>query len=70
MAHRFEDFDVFQRAYKFSLEIHKMSLNDAADRTARGSRIKSAEPANRSAQIWLKGLASKANPKLNSGGSF
>ena len=26
MAHRFEDLDVFQRAYKFSLEIHKMSL--------------------------------------------
>ena len=26
MAHRFEDLDVFQRAYKLSLEIHKMSL--------------------------------------------
>ena len=26
MAHRFEDLEVFQRAYKLSLEIHKMSL--------------------------------------------
>ena len=26
MAHRFEDLGVFQRAYKLSLEIHKMSL--------------------------------------------
>ena len=26
MAHRFEDLEVFQRAYKLSLEIHKISL--------------------------------------------
>ena len=26
MVHRFEDLEVFQRAYKLSLEIHKMSL--------------------------------------------
>ncbi|GIZ54150.1 four helix bundle protein [Noviherbaspirillum aridicola] len=26
MAHRFEDLDVFQRAYKLSLEVHRVSL--------------------------------------------
>ena len=26
MAHRFEELDVFQRAYKLSLEIHRVSL--------------------------------------------
>jgi len=39
MAHRFEDLDVFQRAYKLSLEIHKMSLTmpQIEQRGARGS---------------------------------
>ena len=29
MAHRFEDLEVFQRAYKVSLEIHKSEFDDA-----------------------------------------
>jgi four helix bundle protein len=44
-VHRFEDLDVFQRAYKLSLEVHRMSLqmpaleqNALADQVRRASK--------------------------------
>ena len=66
---RFEDLEVFKRAYLLSLEIHRVSLTmpqmeqqALADQVRRASKSICANLA--------EGLASSPNPRLSSGGSF
>ena len=65
----FEDLEVFQRAYRLSLDVHRVSLTFPDDRTAGLGAIRSGAPRSRSAPISPKGSPSRRNPRRNSGGS-
>ena len=64
VASTFEDLEVFQRAYRISLEVHRASLKfPEVERHVLG--IKSAARANRSAGILPKVLASSEGQTPN-----
>jgi hypothetical protein len=66
MIKSFEDLDVFQRAYKVSLEIHKVSLEfPKREQYGLADQVRGVR-ANRSAQIWQRDMASNTTPRLNS----
>ena len=58
----FEDLEVFRRAYRLSLSVHKTSLNFPA--------IRSAGRRSRYAPTWLKDGPSRRNRAPSSSGSF
>ena len=65
-AHRFEELDVFQRAYKVSLEIHRFTLTmPQIEQFDLASQIRRAST-NPFAPTWRKALANRATRRPSS----
>ena len=56
----FEDLEVFKRAYRLSLDVHRLSLGLAGDRAARRWRTRSGAASKSICANLAEGLAGKA----------
>ena len=68
VASAVEDLEVFKRAYRISLAVHRCSLDfPAVEQRALADQIRRAS--SRSAPIWPKGLPGRGWPRRTSGAS-